>query len=1543
MKKTRESPYPLSALQQGMVYHSLLAPHSGVYVQQLVGRLRERLNVSAFKDAWGRMVARHASLRTRLRLEGAAGFLQEVEPEVVPDWTESDWSGLSAHERETEWNRQLREDRRRGFDFSRSPLMRLALFRLADDNHLFLWTYHHTLLDGRSQFIVLKELFDVYEALCRGKERPADPAPPYHEFLGWIARRDTSAAKAFWQETLNGFVPPTPLAVGSASDQPAPPDDDRGSQETYLSLQATRSLRAFAEEHDLTIGTLVQGAWAALLSRYTGEEDVVFGATRACRHAPVKGVESMVGLLINTIPLRVKLPPDVPALSWLRRIRSAWLAMRPYEHAPLPDIQDWTKFGPRNPLFESILVFEDYCLNEALRALGGNWKRREFQLLEKGSHPLVALGYGGSRLLLRLAYDRSRFDDAAAERMLGHWRTLLLALTEKPNQPLADVPILTRAERRMLLTEWNRTEKEYPRHLCLHHLVETQAAKTPDKIAVLSENERITYNELNTRANRLARHLQTVGVRPEVLVAVCLERTPELVIAVLAVLKAGGAYVPMDPAEPRERLSSMLADSGASVLLTQRGLLDRFPRHDLRIVCLESDAEAIGRQNGANLTDGASPENLAYAIYTSGSTGRPKLIAVEHGSAVNVVFFTAHHVLSARDLAVVPFADSICFDVSVHRIFAPLSVGGSIVLLESIFALPHCRHADSITLLGGAPSVLKALLQDFALPESVRVITTGAEVLNDDLLERWGQYAQVQEVVNFYGPAETTVYCSYAVLFRRPKLPSDKKHSSRPLRAAKGNIIGKPVWNVRMYVLDSRLRPVPVGVTGEIHVGGDCLARGYVNQPRLTAERFIPDPFSRDEGARLYKTGDLGRYLPDGNIEFLGRLDNQVKIRGVRIEPHGIEAVLNQSPAVRESVVRAAEDSEGEKRLVAYVVPASNGETHVPVSHAAVIDHLRGYLEQRLPRHMIPSAFVLLPVFPMTPNGKIDRSALPPPDRERRVRAEALRGPRDDMERRLVGIWEDLLGVWPVGIHDDFFDLGGNSLLATRVVSRLKDALRIDLPLRAMFEAPTVAGLAERVRDASAGRPHRKAAPITRFPRDKHVPLSYSQEMLWWVHKARPGLTAYNIPFRLRLSGPLDIPALERSLNEIVRRHEILRTTFRTVGRRPVQVIAPDLRLDVPLFDLTDLPETDRETAARKRITAESRQRMRLGGGPLVRACLLRLAHDDHILFLLIHHIIFDGWSLDVFFSELSLLYEAFSAGKPSPLPELPVQFADFALWQRQYLDGETLNELLSYWRTRLRGMPPALDLPADRPRPLLMSHKGGRLHAHLPVDFRSRLESFSRSHDATLFMTLLAAFQTLLFRRTGRSDQIVGSPIAGRNRLELEGMIGFLMNTLVLRNDLSGDPTFGDLLCRIRETTLAAYAHQDLPIQRLYEELKPRFTLRHMPFVQALFIFQNMPGRRLRLPGLKVEPLDVDNGTAKLELSLIVFLEPQGLKLIWEYSDGVFKPDSVARLADQYIRLLEAIVADADRRLSALPLSADPHVKLERSPSSEMPSPGAH
>ncbi|HEX8852042.1 MAG TPA: amino acid adenylation domain-containing protein, partial [Pyrinomonadaceae bacterium] len=1120
-RKNVEDLYSLSPLQQGLLFHTLYAPESGVYVEQLSCTLNGELNLDAFGRAWQQTIERHPILRTAFVWEGLDEPVQVVRRSVRLPFAQEDWRALPAAEQEERLHVFLKDDLRQGFDLAKAPLLRIALLRLSADTYQFVWSYHHLMLDGWCIPLVLREVFAFYEAFSRGQSLAPERPRPYRDYIAWLRRQDLKQAEAFWRRTLKGFHAPTPLPTIKAFDgtggetvgEVGRQEEAYGEQEISLPADTTAALQRLARSHGLTLNTFVQGAWALLLGRYSGERDVVFGVTVAGRPAELVGVESMVGLFINTLPFRVKVDGGQELLTWLKELQEQQVELRQYEYSPLVQVQGWSDAPRSLPLFESLLVFENYPVEASFRQQLEQLSVTNIHKVEMTNYPLTLLAVPGAQLLLRFSYDRRRFNAPTVERMLGHLQTALENFAAYPSRRLAAVPLLAPAERRQLLVEWNSTRRDYPSHLCLHELFEAQVERTPNAVALVFADERISYRELNRRANALAERLRASGVRAETRVGVCAERSSEMVVGLLGVLKADGAYVPLEPTYPAERLSYMLADAQVSVLLTQERLLEALPpQHGAAIICLDRDWKEFDSRDAENLPGVASAHNTAYVIYTSGSTGRPKGVVNTHGGICNrLLWMQDEYELTCHDrvLQKTPFS----FDVSVWEFFWPLITGARLVLAQpgghqDSAYLVRLIAREAVTTLHFVPSMLSAFLAEPGLEEcrSLRRVICSGEALTKELQERF--FARLAaELHNLYGPTEAAIDVSYWACQR------DDKRLAVP--------IGRPIANTQLYVLDGELQLVPVGVAGELYIAGVGLARGYLNRPELTAEKFIANPFGAEAGARMYQTGDAARFLEGGEIEFLGRLDDQVKLRGFRIELGEIESVLAEHASLKECVVIVREDASGERRLVAYFVPA--GET-LPTPGA-----LRSFLKEKLPDYMIPSAFVALHALPLTPNGKLDRRALPAPEQSKTAgdgRDEGVR--RSPLEEVVAGIWAQVLGLERVGLQDNFFESGGHSLLALQVISRLRSTLKIEVPVRELFDAPTVAGFAAsiaRLQRAELGLPSSPSLGVV--SRERQLPLSFAQQRLWFLDQLEPGSAAYNMPAAIRLTGTLDAHALE--------------------------------------------------------------------------------------------------------------------------------------------------------------------------------------------------------------------------------------------------------------------------------------------------------------------------------------------------------------------------------------------------------------------------------
>ncbi|HEX5752320.1 MAG TPA: amino acid adenylation domain-containing protein, partial [Archangium sp.] len=1012
----------------------------------------------------------------------------------------------------------------------------------------------------------------------------------------------------------------------------------------------------------------------------------------------------------------------------------------------------------------------------------------------------------------------------------------------------------------------------------------------------------LSYGELDSRANQLAHLLASKGVRSGDLVGICVERSADLVVGLLGILKAGAAYVPLDPAYPQQRLAFMLEDTQARVVVAQRHLAQALPLGDRSLICLDEDQHLIGQQPTGSLSLSVDSMQAAYVIYTSGSTGKPKGVCVPHQAVVRLVRNT--HFIQLTETDRIGQASNASFDAATFELWGALLNGARVVGVPKEIALDaralgeHLERTRINVLF-----VTTALFNQVARerPQSFSVLRQlhfGGEASDPKWVREVLNKGAPGKLMHVYGPTESTTFATWYHVQQVPE-----GITTIP--------IGAGLSNTTLYVLDRNGHPVPVGVPGELYIGGEGLAWGYLHRPELTAEKFVPHPFATQPGERLYRTGDVVRWLPEGSLEFVGRVDSQVKVRGFRIELGEVESALVGYPAVGEAVVMVREDTPGDRRLVGYVV-AREGQS-------LEVSELKSYLKDRMPDYMVPAALVKLDKLPLNPNGKVDRKALPVPDQAQTDQEYVA--PRNETEERLAALWAEVLRVSRVGIHDNFFDLGGHSLLATQVVVRVREAFQMELALRELFDAPTLAELAGRI-DASRGTsPVSQTPAVKRVPREGNLPLSFAQQRLWFLEQLEPGKAFYNIPMLVRMEGQLDVVALERSFEELVQRHESLRTVFHEEQGQPVQVIAPEARLPLAVVDLRELPTGEREAEVRRQVRAEVGRPFDLKRGPLLRPLLLRQDEQVHVLMLTMHHVISDGWSMGVLVREMAALYEAHVRGKPSPLPELPVQYADFSAWQREWLQGDVLARQLDYWRQQLTGAPQALTLPTDKPRPTVLTSRGASMTAQLPLELSKALQALGHEAGATPFMVLLAAFQVLMSRYSGQDDISVGSPIAGRGRSEVEGLIGFFVNTLVLRSRLSPQQSFRELLAQVKETTLGAYAHQDVPFEKLVEELKPERDQSRTPLFQVMFGLQNAPMPELKLPGLKLQAIEPESQTSKFDLTMSAGETPAGFSLWLEYNTDLYEASTARRMLEQMQVLLEGIAAAPDRKLRELPL----------------------
>jgi amino acid adenylation domain-containing protein/FkbM family methyltransferase len=1755
------------------------------------------LDKKALRDAFGEVVKRHEILRTTFCYLPGMTLPVQVITEGEIDWDEEyDLSDLGDEERAARTDEIFRSMGTQAFDFERERVLRASLLKLAPASHLLVISLPSLCADAAGLKNLLAELARSYTE-TRRDEDPADAPLQYadiSELLNeMIEAEDTAPGRDFWsrQDIFSVNTPALAFERAASAGAAFVPEV----LTLPLNEESVERVMLLAGQIGTTPEMLLLACWYALLWRYTLQDELIVGTEFSLRkYGPL---EDALGLFAKHLPLRCRAGGRQSFVELVEQVKgAAQEAYKWQESFSWEQLGEAAGDGTRAHYAAYAFGFSahppSYLTPDLSFAVS-----RQFVCHDRFKLKLCGLSRDNS-LLVEVHYDSSLFDEGDARRLGSQFLQLLAGALAQPDAAHEALNILDEDERLRVLYRLNETRADFGDSNLIHELVERQAELTPESVAVIAGAEQLTYRDLNERANRLAHFLRREGVGSDVPVGICVERSLEMLVGLLGILKAGGAYLPLDPSLPLQRLEMMLAEARPRLILTQLRVRDSLPVADDGLFYLDRDWPRVAQESAENPSREMSTENPAYVIYTSGSTGRPKGVVISHRAICNrLLWLQAQYPLTAQDTLLQKTVFS--FDASVWEIFVPLLAGARLVLAQvggeqDASYLVRTVREERVTVLQVVPSMLALLLEEPGLEElhSLRRVFSGGEALPVAVAARF--YSRLDaELVNLYGPTESSIDATYYACTREALAGPLQGHATVP--------IGRPLSNVYVYIMDERREPVPCGIAGELHIGGAGLARGYLSRPDLTAEKFVPDPFSREPGARLYKTGDLARYSPDGNIEFLGRLDHQVKVRGFRIELGEIEAVLMQHPQVRMGVVTVREDEPGEQRLVAYVVPqkgageqeqelyqlpndlrvahlnknetdvlykevfedesylrhgvtlsddscvfdvganigmfslfvqqrwpraqvyafepipttyevlranvnlhglnvkpyncglsersgaatftfyprmsamsgmyadagedeqltrafmgnqddrlasfadellegrftaetfrcplktvsevirenhieridllkldvekseldvlrgiadedwprikqlvlevhdeggrlqeitgllqsrgfdvvceqdallahtslynlyalhpsraeASNGtgaaeagriiESEAGQSPAGTqsnlsVSGLRRYLKEKLPEYMIPSAFVMLDALPLLPNGKVDRRALPAPEAVRPELEQEFVSPRTPVEEVLAAIWSQILGIERVGIHDNFFDLGGHSLLVTQVVTRARASFKIELPLRSLFERPTLARLAEAVEQALREGKGAETPPLVRVSRDGDLPVSFAQQRLWFLDQLSPHSSAYNIPRAFRFVGRLNVSVLERTLNEVQRRHETLRTTFAIVDGRPVQVINPPTETELAIIDLSDVPEAEREAQARRLAIEEAQRVFDLARGPLWHTGVVRLGETEFMVLFTMHHIISDGWSLSVLVQEVAALYEAFLHQQASPLPELDIQYADFAHWQRQLLRGEFLEAQLAYWHRQLAESV-TLTLPTDRARPAHRTSSGAREVFHLPPELAAALHALSRTEEVTLFMTLLAAFKVLLNFYASQTDISVGTPIAGRHHVETEKLVGFFVNTLVLRTDLSGDPGFRELLRRVRETALGAYAYQDVPFEMLVEELRPERSLSHTPLFQVVFSMQNVPTEVLELPEVSWYPMESDVRTAKFDLTMNLMERGSHLVGALEYNTDLFDRSTIITMLEHFQRVLELITETPDARLSTLSL----------------------
>ncbi|MDA9762164.1 amino acid adenylation domain-containing protein [Desulfobacterales bacterium] len=1263
--------YPLSPLQRGMLFHSLTSENSGVDIEQITFTLNEPLEVSIFAEAWNIILQCHEVLRTRFKWEDLDEPVQFVEPQMhfIPRYF--DLKGASLEEKNQKVEGLIRDDRFEGFDMAVAPLMRVSIIQLDQLEFQVIWTFHHILLDGRSFLIVLKDLFNTYDSIMEGRQPNVIVPPPYRKYINFLKQIDNKKAEAFWKGHLNGFTAPTPIGLGRPKERSGVVAGATSAEEFVISEAVTLKLRRFAEANNVTLNNLFQGAWALLLHHYSGENDIVFGSTRACRHSGVPGSEKMVGLLINTVPVRIKFEEDISLSSFLEQVRKINTDLREYENTPLPSIMRWSSVPSGHPLFESLVVFENYLLNSALQVQGGKWAFRKFNYRGQTNFPITLIGYADKTLTARIEYDINRLDQKAARRMIGHFKTLLVSMMNNTDLPAAALKYITTAELDEL-----RDKNTHPCleevNQCIQNRFESFADRYPDKIAVVFDQDRLTYGELNNRANLVANRLITMGLKPGTLIGLCFERSLEMIIGILGVLKAGGAYVPLDPAYPIERIKYIIKDAQVPVILTQRSLNLQFQFKSIETVMIDSVDHNLKNDSdnfvGNPLTE-VTPGSLAYVIYTSGSTGNPKGVLITHANVMRLFSATDHWFEFNRDDVWTLF-HSYAFDFSVWEIWGALLFGGRLIVVpywtsRSPEEFIRLLAKEEVTVLNQTPSAFRQLAQAEKATNiqenlALRYIIFGGEALELKSLEPWIERHgdSKPQLINMYGITETTVHVTYRPITRKDVL------------GAQGSVIGQPIPDLQLYLLNSHMQPVPIGVIGEMYVGGSGLGLGYLNRPELTRDRFIPNPFDKNSSYRLYKTGDLARYLPNYDIEYIGRADFQVQIKGFRIELGEIESAISEHPAISESVVVATDNFDDRKQIVAYFV-SKNGNKNF-------VRDLRKFLNKKIPEYMIPAAFVLMEAFPLTENGKIDRKALPSPDKDEMVSDESYVAPRNESERSLCKIFCNILGLKRVGIHDNFFTLGGDSILSIRIISEARRA-GFSISPKVLFQAPTVMELANLGSQHTAHGPAKKDQGI----QVGSMPLTPIQH--WFFEQDILDKNYWNQAFMFVVPKNFKISLFEKAVEGIILHHDALRLSFYKNETGWNQEYSKLEKADYVLH--IDLSGTTGSNRKQKILDCANKIQSSLD---ITRGSLIRVGYLDFgsessgRLLIAIHHLAVDAVSWQIILSDLESVYLKHERGEKVSLPPKTTSYKFWSQRLSKYAQSEKLQQEVTFWQTEI-------------------------------------------------------------------------------------------------------------------------------------------------------------------------------------------------------------------------------------------------------------------
>ncbi|PFO64635.1 non-ribosomal peptide synthetase, partial [Bacillus cereus] len=1480
-----ENVYPLTPMQKGMLFHSLLNSQSEAYFEQVRFNVQGSLNIKGFLQSLEQLAQRHAIFRTNFVNAWNDEPLQIVYRDRKINLHYEDLQEMDELSRKERIEKYTTEDKEKGFNLAEDGLMRMAILRVEEQTYHVIWSFHHILMDGWCMPLVTREIFEIYYAMQGRREPELTVVTPYSEYIEWLEAQNQEEASKYWNDYLTGYEGQTELPKTTSSVR----------DEKYilkhltfdLDKELTERLKQVASENQVTINILMQTVWGMLLQKYNSSQDVVFGSVVSGRPADIPGIENMIGLFINTIPVRIHCDAKESFVEVMKKHQKQAVISHAYDTYPLYEIQAQTE--QKQDLITHIMVFENYPVEQQMEHRENHNETEltitNVTMTEQTNYDFNVMVIPGEDIKVHFQYNAHMYDDESIERMRNHLIQIMQQVVNDPQIGINELELITVEEKIQILDVFNDTAAEYPCEKTIHQLFEEQVERTPDHIAAVFEGQQLTYRELNLRANQLARTLRNEGVKRDQLVGIMVERSLDMIVGILGILKAGGAYVPVDPEYPKERIQYILEDSGATILLIQ----DQFQERTSFVgkIVLLDDEESYHKE-GTNLKLEVGSNELAYVIYTSGTTGNPKGVMIEHQALVNRIhWMQKRYPIGETDIVLqkTPYS----FDVSVWELLWWGAQGAKVVFLapggekdpELIIKAIEENH---VTTMHFVPSMLSVFLdyvqnvETLNRTRSLRQVFASGEALQVQHVKRFNKLLGMHNetrLINLYGPTEATIDVSYF------DCPLDETLEQVP--------IGKPIDNVQLYVVDTKGHLQPIGIPGELCIAGVGLARGYLNRPQLTEEKFVDNPFNI--GEKMYRTGDLARLLPDGNIEYLGRVDHQVKIRGYRIELGEIESKLLKIDAIQETIVIAMEDENGQKSLCAYFVADKEIDT----------ESIREALSHGLPKYMIPTYFIQLMQMPLTPNGKINRKALPAVEESKLTNNKYVK-PRTEIEEQLVNIWKSILGDFKIGIKDNFFDIGGHSLRATTLVSKIRKELKVDIKLREVFQYSTI----EQMEKLIVGRKQHAYVSIPKITERGHYPVSSAQKRMYILSQYEGGELSYNMPGVLKIEGELDHVRLEKVFQQLIQRHESLRTSFKMIHGELMQEIHSKVEFQIELVQAKEEDE----------YIYDFVREFDLQQAPLLRVRLIQLENNHHILLFDMHHIISDGVSMNILMREFVQLYD----GKQ--LPSLQIQYKDYAAWQQNMIHQEQMKKQESYWLDIFKGEIPELELPTDYERPSVRSYEGDVFEFVIDKQSIQGLSNIEAQTGATLYMIMLASYTILLSKYSGQEDIIVGTPIAGRTHADLESVIGMFVNTLAIRNYPSGEKSFDFYLHEVKETMLNAYENQEYPFEELIQKLNIKKDVNRNPLFDTLFVLQNKENTNIKSDLLTFKPYDIQNQTiAKFDLTMYIHFTDDKLIVSFEYCTKLFKKSMIEILAKDFSTILSTVAKDPRIQLGNIKL----------------------